>query len=226
MSCFVIEGGTPLYGDVTVSGSKNAALPVIFATIITRGVSTLTSVPDIGDVKVALSILSDLGAVVSRSGSTVTVDTTSLEYSRPDPLSAASLRASTYLIGSCLSRFGRVDLVPFGGCNFSHRPIDMHISAATSFGAEMGDGCLIMKNAAPSRIHLRLPSVGATVNALLMAASVNEESIITGAAREPHLKVLTDFLCSAGARIRYEGQDRIIVQGGRLGGFSTLACRV
>ena len=218
MSDCLVEGGVPLRGDVTVSGSKNAALPVIFATLLTDGVSTIESLPNIGDVNTALSIISDMGAVVHRRGSVVTVDTTRLTYSPPDPKKAASLRASTYLIGACLARFGRVDLVPFGGCNFSLRPIDLHLYAAECFGAHIGEGMLRLPSPTAAEVHLRLPSVGATVNAILMAASIEGETVITGSACEPHVRVLLEFLASAGASFDFDDSGKITVRGGRLGG--------
>ena len=135
MSKFIIKGNRALSGEIEVSGSKNAALPIIFATVVARGVSVLRSVPDISDVRVALEILSDMGASITRKADSVTIDTTELEYSVPSDRLVSRIRASSYLLGANLARFGICHLQSFGGCNFGSRPIDMHISAMRALGA-------------------------------------------------------------------------------------------
>ena len=106
MKTIRVRGGRPLRGEVTVSGSKNAALPIIFSCILTRGVSKIENLPDIGDVRIALKILSDFGALITRDGSNVTINTEKLAYVVPKSELVSKIRASTYLIGACLSRFG------------------------------------------------------------------------------------------------------------------------
>ena len=138
MSALVISGGVDLSGEITVSGSKNAALPIIFATLITNGVSRLFGVPYILDVRIALDIIRELGAVVEWDGDTLLIDTTHLSYRTPTVSNVARIRASSYLLGALASRFGRAQVMPFGGCNFENRPIDMHLSALSALGAGVG----------------------------------------------------------------------------------------
>ncbi len=217
MSKYIVDGGVPLYGTVRVSGSKNAALPILFASIATCGISKIYNLPNIGDTAEAVAVLKELGAVITYEGSAVYIDTRELRYSLPSPDRVAKLRASTYLIGACLSRFGRADVQNFGGCNFSSRPIDMHISAAEAFGAELNGTSFTMKSAQPADIRLKKKSVGVTVNALIMAASIDGISCIENFAEEPHIFSLIKYLRSAGARIVKDG-DRLIVKGGKLRG--------
>ena len=140
MSKFLIKGARQLYGNIEVSGSKNAALPIIFSTIITRGVSTLYNVPDITDVNIALQILADLGAVVLRDGEAVYIDTLCMKYTSPRCELTSRIRASSYLLGANIARFGRAEISRLGGCNFDDRPIDMHLSAIRSLGGEITAG--------------------------------------------------------------------------------------
>ena len=143
MEKFVIGGGTPLFGDVFVSGSKNAALPLLFATIVTGGTSEIGNLPDISDIRVTLSILSAMGAKVSYlTKNRVRISTDTLTGAEPPPALTSKIRASTYLLGAMLARFGRARIGGYGGCDFSARPIDMHIAAARAFGAVSDGGTL------------------------------------------------------------------------------------
>ena len=217
MGKFIVNGGNPLVGSIRVSGSKNAALPIIFASLITGGVSRFYNLPDITDVKDALVIIKDLGAKIHTEGTVTVIDTRELHYSPPSPERVARIRASTYLIGSCLARFDRADILPFGGCAFSHRPIDMHLAAAESFGATLDGTVLTSRGLHAADISFRQPSVGATVNALIMAAAIKGESHIRGAAKEPHILALISYLRSAGADIEVQGST-YTVRGGELHG--------
>ncbi len=218
MSTFTVEGKRPLYGTVRVSGAKNAALPIIFSSIATNGVSKIYNAPRITDVETALSIIEDLGAVTRREGDALYIDTRNLTYRTPDGEKVARLRASTYLLGACVSRFGIAEVQSFGGCNFSERPIDMHIKAAESFGAQL-DGAALMTEGylTPSDISFDKKSVGATVNSIIMAASCDGVSTIRGFAEEPHIMALIRFLRSAGAQIVRDG-DRLVIRGTKLHG--------
>ena len=221
MGKFVINGGKGLYGGVRVSGSKNAALPIIFASLATVGVSRIYNLPDITDVDDALGIIEAFGAKVWREGSVTLIDTRELEYTVLDLARVERIRASTYLIGACLARFGRAELLPFGGCAFSHRPIDMHLSAAEAFGARVDGRDLTCDGLCGADISLRQPSVGATVNSLILAASAKGESRIVGAAREPHIRTLISYLNAAGAEIHTSGAD-LKIRGGSLHGASAV----
>lgn len=217
MEKIVIEGNKPLIGRVSVSGSKNAALPIIFASVITSGVSVIENVPDIGDVRVALSLIESLGAVVRREKYTLYIDTLELSYAVPDRALASKIRASTYLLGAMLSRFGVFETTEFGGCNFSSRPIDMHIEAAVRFGARFESGRLVATGLRGCEINFKKVSVGATVNAIIMSAAADGVTVIRGAAREPHILSLVEYLNSAGASISLSS-DKIIVRPSTLGG--------
>lgn len=217
MGRFIIRGGRALRGDVRVSGSKNAALPIIFASLITRGVTEIQNLPDITDVHTALEIIAELGAEVSRINNTVYIDTTELSYRIPSDDKVAKLRASTYLIGAGLPRFGRARLQSFGGCNFSKRPIDMHIYTAVKFGAREEGDELVLEKLHAADICFGKKSVGATVNALIMASAGEGVSRISGYAEEPHVSVLIEYLRSAGAEIRVEN-GILHVHGGNLHG--------
>ena len=203
MKSFSIIGGAPLFGSVTASGSKNAALPIIFATLITKGVCRIGRVPDIGDVRVALELISELGAKVRRVDGDLYVDTRHLTYRDPSANLCCLIRASTYLLGSSLAAFGKCKLPQSGGCNFSPRPIDMHLQAALAFGGERAGEYLTAAKLKGTVIDFPKPSVGATINALIMASVAEGETVIRGYAREPHVIALSDFLISAGADITF-----------------------
>ena len=221
MGRFIVNGGKPLYGGVRVSGSKNAALPIIFASLTTGGVSRIYNLPDITDVADALRIIESFGAKVWREGTVTLIDTRSLNYATPPFDAVQRIRASTYLIGACLARFGEAELLPFGGCAFSHRPIDMHLDVARAFGAEVDGTHLSALGLHGAEVIFRQPSVGATVNALILAASASGETKLVGAAKEPHIRALISYLISAGADIHVLG-DVITVKGAELRGATAV----
>ncbi len=220
MRNLIVHGGKSLCGTVRIGGSKNAALPLLFATLVSRGVSVFHEVPAIADVKAALSILCAYGAKIERpSPGTVTVDTRRLSDCDPPDEEVKKIRASSYLLGACLSRFGRVRLLPFGGCAFCRRPIDMHLSCAAAFGAERrGEELLVPKGLRGAFVTFAKTSVGATVNALLLAVCAEGESEIRGAALEPHVLALVGYLSAAGADIRRSGDTFFIRNNGTLHG--------
>ncbi|MBQ1260541.1 MAG: UDP-N-acetylglucosamine 1-carboxyvinyltransferase, partial [Clostridia bacterium] len=149
-------------------------------------------------------------------------DTSSLHYTDAYAEHTFKIRASTYLIGSCLARFGRVKISSYGGCNFTNRPIDMHVMAARAFGAQTSADELILGAPHGANIVFDKVSVGATVNSLLLAAAIPASSRITPYAKEPHVACLIDFLRSAGADICQQG-DTLEIRGGTLhGGEITL----
>ena len=201
MSKFVINGGKRLAGKINVSGSKTAALPILFATMIIRGVSVIYNLPDIRDVRVSLSILRSFGAKISSQCGATFIDTSELFYTVPDEELVSSIRASSYLLGASLSRFKKTRIRSFGGCNFDNRPIDMHIDAMRSLGARCDGDRISCDRLVGSDIHFKKISVGATVNAIILAASAEGVTRIFNYAREPHVLSLVDFLVSAGANI-------------------------
>ena len=216
-----VEGGMPLRGSVKISGCKNAVLPILFATLLTRGTSLLYGVPEITDVETVLSLLRAFGADISRpEPHTVQIDTSHLEYTRPSDDFTRAIRASTYLIGACLGRFGKVGLSTFGGCGFCDRPIDLHLKAVRSFGGEIYENEIICKQLVANRVVFPVVSVGATVNSLLLASQIPEESILENVAIEPHVMSLVTFLRIAGCRISilHTPRPTFFVRGGRLKG--------
>ena len=225
MQKIIVNGGRALEGEIRVSGSKNAALPLIFAALLIDGETTLRNVPDIGDVRVALELLSGFGAEISFSQRTLRINARGVKYKAANPALSGKIRASTYLLGATLGRFGRAEIPASGGCNFSDRPIDFHINAAKAFGAAVIEkspatdnifgaleleNCLIAEKLLGTKITLPKPSVGATINALLMAAKASGESEILGFAKEPHVLSVIDFLRAAGAEIRLENEKIMV----------------
>ncbi|MBO7293137.1 MAG: UDP-N-acetylglucosamine 1-carboxyvinyltransferase [Clostridia bacterium] len=218
MKRLTICGGRPLCGEVAVSGFKNAALPVLFATILIRDICVIENLPLIRDVGQTLDILRAMGARISYlSPHTAEIDTRALRQGgAPDAL-VSSFRASSYLLGAELSRFGRAGVALPGGCRIGARPLDLHLLVLSALGADTaytGDGIF----AAASRlvgndIFLPTPSVGATVNALLASVLAEGETVIHGAAREPHIVDLALFLNAAGGDIRGAGEGEIRVRG-------------
>ena len=218
MKKLILRGGNRLFGEVTVGGFKNAALPILFATVLTADVSVIENLPMIRDVCHTLDMLTAMGAKVTHPAPhTVTVDTRSLTpCTAPDEL-ASSFRASSYLLGAELGRFGRARVALPGGCRIGSRPLDLHILALTALGADVTVGSGAVRAEAShifgGRIALPIPSVGATVNAILGSALADGETEIRGAAREPHIEELCRFLNEAGADITGGGEERIRVRG-------------
>lgn len=217
MAKLTVFGGRTPHGRVRISGSKNEALPVIFSTILMRGVSEIENLPDILDVRVALRIIECFGARIERVGDILKIDTEKLSYAEVPLELSSRLRASTYLIGSMLSRFGKCPISGFGGCSFSPRPIDMHIDALLALSGRVEGELAVAERLLGADIHFRCRSVGATVNALLLSVSAVGVTRIFGYARESHIMNLIAFLRSAGADIELDG-EKITVRGRVLSG--------
>ena len=217
MGKLIINGKRPLSGTVIPHGSKNAVLPLIFASLVADGVSVLHGVPDITDVRIAIELVRSQGVVAEFRGSDLTLDARNVKYKEPDREKMSSIRASAYLMGASLSRFGCFDVSEIGGCDFCDRPIDMHISSAVSLGAVLEGDRLRADRIVGSDITFQKRSVGATINALIMASAADGITHIRGAANEPHVLQLIEFLTSAGADIR-RLEDSLEIRGGRLGG--------
>ena len=222
MKKLIVNGGIPLRGRINVNGSKNAALPMLFASIIAEGISVLDNFPYIGDTEVAMRILESLGVSFSKEGKRLYIDTRNMKYVLPDPHLTAKLRASTYLIGGCLARFGRIDLPESGGCNFASRPIDLHVYAAERLGARREGNTLVAENLQGRLISLSKPSVGATANALILASRASGITEIRGGAREPHILSLIDYLRSMGASIEIVGDSLLVSSSGLHSGRATV----
>ncbi len=216
MAELIIRGGRPLDGKVEIQGAKNSALPILAACVLTKGPCVLENVPRLTDVDASAAILRHLGASVSREGGTVTVTAGGLTVADiPDELMRA-MRSSILFAGPLLARTGRAECSLPGGCELGPRPIDLHLAAFAALGAhvELRGGHLICRGKLRGgEIHLRYPSVGATENALMAAVLARGESTILGAAREPEIMELCDFLRALGAKISGDGTDTIRIFG-------------
>ena len=219
MTKYVIHGGKPLFGDVTISGAKNAAVAIIPAALLVKGVCRVENIPQISDVTVLLGILKDLGANIrSLNPHAVEIDCTHvMNASIPDEV-ARRCRASSYLLGALLGRFGVADVAMPGGCNFGTRPIDQHIKGFTALGAqvELQNGYVHLQandGLKGTTIFLDKVSVGATINIMLAAVLAEGMTVIENAAKEPHIVDVANFLNSMGANIMGAGTDVIKIRG-------------
>ncbi len=214
MERLIVEGGRPLCGSIRVGGSKNAALPLIFASILSKSTCIIENLPAIRDVEMSLEILASMGAGIRYLDcTTVEIETEPLRPCLPPPALVSALRASTYLMGAMLGRFGGAFVQDFGGCNFSPRPIDMHLYAAECMGAHREKDVLSApKGLRGAVIPFDKVSVGATVNALLMAVSAEGTTVIENAACEPHVENLIVFLRSMGASI-HRIKKSLVIEG-------------
>ena len=220
MEKYVINGGNPLYGEVEVSGAKNAAVAIIPAALMVNGVCRLENIPQISDADMLLTILEHLGAKVRAvNASTVEIDCTSVRYTDAPYDLMRKIRASYYLIGAMLGRFGAAKTTMPGGCNFGVRPIDQHIKGMTALGADVDvSGGFVYAKAIDGKLHgtriyLDKVSVGATMNIILAASMARGRTIIENAAKEPHIVDLANFLNSMGADVRGAGTDSVKVNG-------------
>ena len=215
---FVITGGKPLHGEVTISGAKNAAVGVLPATILAADVCVIENLPDISDVAVSLKILSVLGAQIKMiNRNTYEIDTTHLTGTNvPDDLSR-QMRASYYFLGALLSRFGKAQVAMPGGCNLGPRPIDQHLKVFSALGAEdsVDYGMITVRAKEMNGAHIFFDkvSVGATMNGMLSAVMAKGQTILENCAKEPHVVDLANFLNMCGANIRGAGTDVIKVRG-------------
>jgi len=224
-SSFYVSGGRALKGTVRPAGNKNAALPILAATILAEGPCRIDNVPRIRDVETMLELLTYLGAVASWTGpNTVDVDATRAEAREIDPALSSRIRASILLAGPMLARFGRVTLPPPGGDVIGRRRVDTHFLALEQLGAEIRVGNVYTfegRKLVGADIFLDEPSVTATENALMAAVAASGTTVLRNAACEPHVQDLANFLVACGAQIDGIGTNTVTVQGGtRLGAAS------
>ena len=216
----MIRGGRELYGEITVSGAKNAAVAIIPAALLVDGVCRIENIPQISDVTLFFSILEELGArvrVLNRHA--IEIDCRAIHSTRPSYDLARRIRASYYLLGALLGRFGQATVAMPGGCNFGVRPIDQHIKGFTTMGADVSvEGGFILTAARGGRltgapVYLDVVSVGATMNIMMAAVLAQGTTTIENAAKEPHIVDLANFLNSMGADIKGAGTDSIKIRG-------------
>ena len=216
---YIVQGGKPLFGEVEISGAKNAAVAIIPAALMVDGVCRIENLPQISDVTLCLKIMEQLGAqirVVNRH--TVDVDCRRVHSTKTSYDLARRIRASTYFIGALLGRFGQAEVAMPGGCNLGVRPIDQHVKGFTTLGAKVVvEGGFVRASAVNSRlkganVYLDVVSVGATMNIMIAAVMAEGNTVIENAAKEPHIVDLANFLNSMGANIKIRGVERL--QGG------------
>ena len=220
MTKYLIRGGKPLHGSIEISGAKNAAVAILPAALLVSGKCRIENVPQISDVTLILQIMQELGADVRTvNRTTLDIDCSRIQ-NKPVPYELArKIRASYYLVGALLGRFGWAQVPPPGGCNLGGRPIDQHIKGFEAMGAEVEvKNGLIYADVAGGRlkggqVYLDIVSVGATMNIMLAASLAEGMTIIENAAKEPHIVDLANFLNSMGANIMGAGTDVIKIRG-------------
>jgi len=217
MEKFVIHGCKPLEGSVSVSGSKNAALPILAACLLTEKTVVLNNVPHLSDVFTMCEILADLGCNVEIKENTVFVTAANLRrHTVPHEL-AGQLRGSFLVMGPLLARLSCVRISMPGGCAIGARPVDLHIKGLCALGAQIKNNHGFVeataKKLSGAKIYLDFPSVGATENILCAAVLASGTTVIENAATEPEIVDLASFLCRMGARISGAGTDTITITG-------------
>lgn len=220
MEKYIINGGKPLSGEVTISGAKNAAVAIIPATILSDEPCRIENIPSISDVNLIARILQNLGAKVIRVNKhTLDIDPRHINtYSAVDD-SVRGMRASYYLLGALIGRFNNARVALPGGCNFGVRPIDQHLKGFAAMGAqcELIGGAIVEakceERVQGAHIYLDTVSVGTTMNLMLAAVKAKGQTVIENAAKEPHIVDLANFLNSMGANIRGAGTDVIKIRG-------------
>ena len=219
MNKYIIHGGRPLFGEVTISGAKNAAVAIIPAALLVDGVCRIENIPQISDVTLFFSILDELGARVRvLNQHAVEIDCRTVRSTHPSYDMARRIRASYYLLGALLGRFGEATVAMPGGCNFGVRPIDQHVKGFRAMGAEVTEGNFVHAAARGGRlsganVYMDVVSVGATMNIMMAAVLAQGTTTIENAAKEPHIVDLANFLNSMGADIKGAGTDSIKIRG-------------
>jgi len=217
MDQLVIDGGYPLYGEVTISGAKNAALPILIASILCEGEVRLSNVPDLRDISTTIKLLALLGcATQQEKGGTVMVRPETLIPEAPYDL-VRTMRASVLCLGPLLGRLGHAKVALPGGCAIGARPVDLHLKALEKMGArfdlESGYITGFCNRLHGAHIHFDFPTVGGTENLLMAASLASGETILENAAREPEVVDLARFLIACGAHIEGHGTSAIRIQG-------------
>lgn len=219
MDRFLVEGGHPLKGRVQISGSKNACLPILVASLLTDEPFILHRVPNLRDVRTTLKILTALGKKVAYENGTVTITADGqLKNTLPYEL-VKQMRASFWVAGPLLARFKSAEIPLPGGCALGARPVDIHLKGFEKLGAvcktERGNVVLQAQALRPAKITLRFPSVGATQNLMMCAALIEGETMLENVAKEPEIDDVTAVLVKMGASVFNDGKGRLIVRGQR-----------
>lgn len=219
MEEYIMRGGKPLVGEVSIGGAKNAALGILAAAIMTDDTVTLENLPDVRDINVLLQAIEGIGARVDRvDAHTVRINGSNISSVSIDYEFIRKIRASYYLLGALLGKYKKAQVALPGGCNIGSRPIDQHIKGFKALGAtvEIEQGGMIdaaAKRLAGNHIYLDVVSVGATINIMLASCMAEGKTIIENAAKEPHIVDVANFLNSMGANIKGAGTDVIRIKG-------------
>ncbi|HKL80220.1 MAG TPA: UDP-N-acetylglucosamine 1-carboxyvinyltransferase [Mobilitalea sp.] len=218
MEQYIIKGGKPLVGEVTISGYKNAALGIIAAAIMTDETVRIENVPDVSDIDVLLQAIEDLGAKVDRiNRHTVKINASKIETVVADTDKVRKIRGSYYLVGALLGKYKKAQVALPGGCNIGSRPIDRHIKGFEALGSEVkiehGLICAKAEKLIGAHIYFDESSVGATINTMLAACMAEGQTTLENSAKEPHVVDVANFLNSMGANIKGAGTDVIRIKG-------------
>lgn len=217
MDKLIIRGGNRLQGEVTVSGSKNASLPIFCATLLAPGRHEITNVPFLRDINTTIKVLESLGARVEGNREVVRIDTTHISSVEATYDLVRTMRASVLVLGPLLARFGRARVSLPGGCAIGARPIDQHLKGLKSLGAaiELSHGYVeaTARRLKGAKIHFDMPTVGGTEHLMMAATLAKGETVLENAARESEIVDLASMLRTMGARIEGDGTDTILIQG-------------
>lgn len=229
MDKIIIQGGSPLHGQVDISGAKNAALPALAATLLTDGENRITGVPRVRDVATMIRLIEELGGkVLSYQGGEVILDTAPVNSHEAPYHLVSTMRASCLTLGPLLCRFGKARVSLPGGCAIGARPIDQHIKGLKAMGAdiEIENGYIIgtVGKLQGAHFYFDMVTVTGTMNLMMAATLAEGETILENAAREPEVAFLADTLNQAGARITGAGSDMIVIRG--VSALAPLECRI
>lgn len=218
MDKLIIEGGKPLYGEVRISGAKNAALPLMAATLLTPGKHTLRNVPDLRDTRTFVRLIENIGVKSHRNGDVVVLDTTNIIHAEAPYSLVKTMRASVLVLGPLLARLGKAKVSLPGGCAIGARPINFHIMGLERLGVtcELEGGYVDASIEGQMRgdvIYFDIPSVTGTENLLMAAVLADGKTILKNAAREPEIGNLVDMLIGMGARIEGRDTDKLTIYG-------------
>lgn len=217
MNSYIIEGGYKLAGEIDISGSKNAALPIMAASILNEGITTIENIPDIRDVKMMCSILESLGCKITKEKNKIIIDAKEIKNSEIPENLMHEMRSSVIIAGALLGRLHECKFTYPGGCEIGSRPINLHLEAFKQLGVSLEEDNGFIdcdcQNLQGTDIVLDFPSVGATENIMLASTLADGVTYIRNVAREPEIRNLQDFLNSMGANIVGAGSNTIIVRG-------------
>lgn len=217
MDKFVIKGGKKLYGTVDVSGAKNASLALMPACLLTEGISTLSNTPELNDVYTMIKLLTFLGSEITFDDHLLKIDTKKINSYEAPYEHVKKMRASVYVLGPLLTKYGNAKVSLPGGCAWGPRPINLHLEALEKMGAdiELDSGYIIAKSKRlrGARINFDISSVGATGNTLMAASLAKGTTVINNAAMEPEITNLAEFLVKMGAKINGIGTSTLEIEG-------------